>query len=256
MSDLFNFDDLMRWLDGKGFPLVESIKGYRVVKGIDFEKEFKAGNIRFEVDGIFIDTSSGDHQVYIFISEPWITKYGSYPKFHVRECQTISSFLADGRFEHRYHVSSAKVNDLTDITTRQVFKDEELELCGYCRNMITEEIYTTADFAEFYVNSSADVDVRVDNDGYVKDWKLISKNYRLSVEYTCASCGVAPKSPVYRYYWEVDHKDGNKLNNENSNLECLCVRCHSQKDDVHIRNYSRGSNKVKVDAFNKLYPDY
>ena len=45
MSDLFNFDDLMRWLDGKGFPLVESIKGYRVVKGIDFEKEFKAGNI-------------------------------------------------------------------------------------------------------------------------------------------------------------------------------------------------------------------
>ena len=255
MSDLFDFDLLMKWLNDKGFPKVESSKGYKVVKGIDFEKEFKAGNIRFEANGIFIDTSSGDHQVYIFISEPWITKYGSYPKFHVRECQTISSFLADGRFEHRYHVSSAKVNDLTDITTRQVFKDEELELCGYCRNMITEEIYTTADFAELYVNSSTNVDIRVDNDGYVKDWKLISKNYRLSVDYTCEGCGLASKSTIHRYYWEVDHVDGNKLNNEFSNLKCLCVRCHSRKDDVHRNNYSKGTNKIKVESFNRLYPE-
>lgn len=254
MLDLFHFSDLRRWLDGKGFPKVESSKGYKVVKGIDFEKEFKAGNIRFEADGIFIDKNSREHQVYIFISEPWITKYGSYPKFHVRECQTISSFLADGRFKNRYHVSSARVNDLTDISTGEIFKDEKLELCGYCKNMIDEEIYTTYDFAELYVNSSANTDVRVDNDGYVKDWKLISRNYRLSIKYKCESCGLESRSSVHRYYWEVDHKDGNKLNNETSNLECLCVRCHSQKDEIHIRNYSKGSNKVKVDAFNKLYP--
>lgn len=254
MSNLFYFDDLMNWLDAKGFPKVESSKGYKVVKGIDFEKEFKAGNIRFESHGIFIDKDSGEHQVYIFISEPWITKYGSYPKFHVRECPTISSFLSDGRFEQRYHVSSAKINDLTDITTRQVFKDEELELCDNCRNMITEEIYTTADFAELYVNSTTNVDVRVDNDGYVKDWKLISKNYRLSVEYTCEACDLAPRSTIHRYYWEVDHIDGNKLNNETSNLECLCVRCHSRKDKLHKKNYSKGGNKIKVDSFNKLYP--
>ena len=254
MSDLFDFDLLMKWLNDKGFPKVESSKGYKVVKGIDFEKEFKAGNIRFEANGIFIDTSSGDHQVYISFQSLGLLNM-EVPKFHVRECQTISSFLADGRFEHRYHVSSAKVNDLTDITTRQVFKDEELELCGYCRNMITEEIYTTADFAELYVNSSTNVDIRVDNDGYVKDWKLISKNYRLSVDYTCEGCGLASKSTIHRYYWEVDHIDGNKLNNEFSNLKCLCVRCHSRKDDVHRNNYSKGTNKIKVESFNRLYPE-
>jgi len=254
MSDLFYFDDLMKWLDARSFPKVESSEGYKVVKGIDFEKEFKAGNIRFEADGIFIDTKSGEHQVYIFISEPWITKYGKRPKFHVRECQTITSFLADGTFRHRYHVSSARVNDLIDITTRQIFKDEELYLCGNCHNMIKEDIYTTSDFADLYVNSSADIDIRVDNDGYVKDWKLISKNYRLSINYKCESCGLEPKSSLHRYYWEVDHIDGNKLNNETSNLECLCVRCHSRKDEVHIKNYSKGGNKLKVDSFNKLYP--
>lgn len=253
MTRLKKFESLASWLDLMGFPQVEAGSGYKIVKGLDFEKEFKAGNIRFESDGIYIDTEKGEKKVYIFISEPYLTRYQSWPKFHVRECITITQFIADGRFNKRYHVSNSSVNDLTDITTRQVYKDQELELCSYCKNMIFEDILTTSDFAELYVDSSNDVDLRVDNDGYVHDWRIISNKYRLDNDYTCEMCGVTPRNPLHRYYWEVDHIDGNKLNNDHSNLQCLCVRCHADKDELHRKNYSSGANKTKLNDFNTHY---
>ena len=253
MTKLNNFSGLANWLDLKGFPQVDTSSGYKVVKGLDFEKEFKAGNIRFESDGIYIDSDKGEHQVYIFISEPYLTRYDSWPKFHVRECTTITRFIAEGKFNKRYHVSNSKTNDLTDIDTKEVYEDQELSLCGYCSKMINEEMYTTSDFAEIYVDSTSNVDVRVDNDGYVKDWRLISNKYRFDNGYRCEECDLSPKSTLHRYYWEVDHVDGNKLNNDPSNLRCLCVGCHSKKDAIHIRNYSQGANLKKLNTFNELY---
>jgi len=253
MTSLDKFQGLNDWLDLKGFPQVQVSDGYKIVKGLDFEEEFKAGKIRFESDGIYIDTEEGEKKVYLFISEPWITLYDTWPKFHVRECQVITQFIKDGKFDKRYHVSNTEVNDLTDITTKKIFKDQTLKLCGYCKKMIKEEIYDTYDFAELYVDSSNKVDLIVDNDGYVHDWRVISNKYRLDRNYICEKCGLEPSNPMHRYYWEVDHIDGNKLNNEHSNLRCLCILCHSQKDGVHIKNYSKGSNKVKVEAFRKLY---
>jgi len=53
---------------------------------------------------------------------------------------------------------------------------------------------------------------------------------------------------------EVDHIKAWELCNLNEeNLQCLCVLCHSQKDTVHQKNYSKGANLKKVKEFVKKY---
>jgi len=43
---------------------------------------------------------------------------------------------------------------------------------------------------------------------------------------------------------ELEHKDGNNLNNSRENLECLCPNCHSITETWRGRNKSKKKNKV------------
>lgn len=254
ITSLIKFENLQSWLNSNGFPELEKLSTYRVVKGLDFEKEFKKGNVRFTSEGIFLGPEDSDNQVYVFINRPKYHSYG-WPKFHVRKCQVIENFIASGEYDKRYVMSNTKTNDLQDLDTAEHYRDVELKICMNCKRMIQDEIYTTTDFSEHYVDSSKIQDVQVNANGYTRNWEVLSGQYRRSKEYSCESCGIKPRHPGHRGFWEVDHRDGNKLNNEFYNLECLCVRCHSRKDDVHIKNYSTGTNKRKVSTFNKLYPE-
>lgn len=49
-------------------------------------------------------------------------------------------------------------------------------------------------------------------------------------EYVCSSCGISNWKDNY-IPLEVHHKDGNKNNNKEDNLEWLCPNCHSQTDN-------------------------
>lgn len=39
-----------------------------------------------------------------------------------------------------------------------------------------------------------------------------------------------------------------------ANLECLCIRCHANVDDVHRKNFSKGDNLFRLNDFNEKYP--
>ena len=56
-----------------------------------------------------------------------------------------------------------------------------------------------------------------------------------------------------RMYWETHHKNGDKLNNNDSNLECLCISCHADVDDCHRANFSKGANLAKLNSFKQKY---
>ena len=56
----------------------------------------------------------------------------------------------------------------------------------------------------------------------------------------CSKCGWGEKNPYTNLIpLEIDHKDGNYLNNKEDNLELLCPNCHS------LTSTWKGANKNK-----------
>ncbi len=62
--------------------------------------------------------------------------------------------------------------------------------------------------------------------------------------YKCACCGISSWNDV-PIVLEVNHKDGDALNNVLANLEFLCPNCHSQTDTHGFKNARRSTRKRK-----------
>ena len=63
--------------------------------------------------------------------------------------------------------------------------------------------------------------------------------------------GIMQRAFMYRMHIYVHHRDGYKLNNDDSNLEYFCVACHASIDETHRKNFSEGSNTVILEEFLK-----
>jgi hypothetical protein len=251
---LYTFKKLEKKLDQLGFPRIDANKGFQIIKGIDFEKAFKSGSISFKTDGIYLEYEGREYRGYMFIKEPYISQYGKYPKFHLTRCKTIRDFINSGQFRIRYEFSNARVNDLIDKQTREVYKDQVLDYCGNCSRELFESIQNTNDFHDTLDKSDIPDEItQVDIFGYVKNKERISKAHRESVNYTCDSCGVSPKSRFDKRYWHTHHIDGDKTNNNPSNLRCLCIKCHSEIDATHKRNFSKKNMQLEIDTFTSKY---
>src|SRR5690606_37713480 len=188
---LYKFDHLDIWLDENGFPKIHGGSGFQIIKGIDFEKAYKAGIISFEADGIYLEYEGKKYRGYMFIKEPFIERYGTYPKFHLTRCQTIEKFILEGRFKIRYEWSNSNINDLIDKTSKQVYKDEKLEYCGYCKRELLYHIEDTQDFFDSLDKSELEEEnIEVDIFGYVKGKEKISREYRQKTNYCCEKCTI------------------------------------------------------------------
>lgn len=66
--------------------------------------------------------------------------------------------------------------------------------------------------------------------GYTPDWSQVSENFRASKGYRCESCRLDLSSN--KYLLHTHHIDGNKRNNQESNLQALCADCH-RKQPLH-----------------------
>ncbi|UJP65134.1 HNH endonuclease signature motif containing protein [Mongoliitalea daihaiensis] len=253
--DLYKFQNLSRALDKWGFPTIDFESGFKVIKGVDFEKAYKAGNIRFEDDGIYLDFEDLSLKGYMFIREPYIEKYGSYPRFHIVKCKTIEDFLHKGLFDKRYDFSNSEINDLIDKTSGNLYKDEELNLCSNCRTLLNSEIDTTRDFYELLGDFEKVDDIEVDIFGYQKGWDQLSRAFREMHDYTCEECGIQVKKALDKRFIQVHHVDGDKTNNSENNLRCLCILCHANQDERHKENFSKGSRNIDLNSFVEKYKD-
>jgi hypothetical protein len=253
MKRLYTFTRMHNLLTEWGFPEKNSMGGYRLIKGIDFEKAFKEGSISFEEDGIYLELDGKKYKGYMFIKYPYIERHKSFPKFHVVKCQTIQGFIAEGRFKVRYEWANTNKVDLIDFDSKNIYKDQELQLCHNCQQKILDDIRTTEEFYALLDTSEIEKDIEVDIRGYVKNFHQISKAFRQSVDFTCESCGIKPKNNIDKLHWHVHHKDGNKINNKIDNLQCLCELCHANTDDHHKQNFQKKKMNISLNNFIRKY---
>jgi 5-methylcytosine-specific restriction endonuclease McrA len=65
---------------------------------------------------------------------------------------------------------------------------------------------------------------------YTRDWATVSRKYKDSRGWRCEGCGVyCGGSKGDRRLLHVHHRDLNPQNNARSNLDALCVVCHSER---------------------------
>ena len=256
---IYRFDGLKKMLEDMGYRVDKAV-GYRPVENKEVNLNDVRHNMEFADDGIFLfDEVSGTRQQIFLYKRMYHLGYGEKPRFHIRKCRTIQSFIDSGRFSEyrRANTEEVLVNDMDD--GNRVKPVRNLPLCKCCLEMIAggRQAMTTSDFVRILKEAKDETanaeNVEVDIFGYTKDWEKISKAYREENGYTCERCGLRIENPFDQYFIHVHHKNGNKLDNRKRNLECLCMGCHAHVDAVHEENLTTGANKVIYDDFCRKY---
>lgn len=260
---IFKFEGLKSLLKSMGYQ-VEKATGYRPVENKDVDLNDLKHNMEFTDEGIFLlDPIDGSKQkIFLYKRNYHLRSYGK-PRFHIRKCQTLQSFIDSGTFKIEYmqgNTEEVHVYDMDDNNKDKTIKD--LPLCKNCLRMAIEgyDNMTTSDFVEILkeANEASENDIldnEVDIFGYTKNWEQISKAYRETHNYTCERCGLHIDNPFEQYYIHVHHRNGNKVDNRTRNLECLCVRCHANVDTNHQMRLMTGANKIIYNEFCRKYKE-
>ena len=84
---------------------------------------------------------------------------------------------------------------------------------------------------------------------YPENWHLISESFRRRRNFTCEICGV--KCESQHGLMHAHHRNGNKTNCNDKNLQCLCAYCHS-KQPVHDHYKPK---KGEMEALRQLWKE-
>lgn len=258
-----DFKNLKFALESLGYTIGEK-RPYTPLEVADVNlSNIQSGEVEINDDGIFyMDSSSGNkQQVFLYKKRYYMSRYGDKPKFHIKYCSTLQEHNRE-----EYRRANTGTVTVWDPDLRKNVNVSNLHLCKNClkiiraerqldynSNMTSDEFEKILREAKEITESKENTDV--DLDGYIWKWQKISEAYRTKKNYTCEICGFTPENRMDRHYMHVHHKDGNKTNNIECNLQCLCIVCHANVNQTHRENFSKGANKVMLEAFKKKYPN-
>lgn len=257
---IYDFQGLKDFLTRRGYTIRERDTYIEIDQGDVTKGDIQDGTITFNDEGIFVkDKKNVFRQVFLFKGDYHLQEFGK-PRFHICKCKTINEFINGGLFKDHYRYSNSEPVTVIDLDNDNVEEEvEELPLCQNCRKVISEygKINST-DFVnqlkeKYGLNNDNTNNIEVDIFGYTRDWEQISKQYREEHQYTCENCGLKIDDVYERQYIHVHHIDGDKTNNQEENLKCLCLFCHAHIDEHHKQRLTTGANGIIYEKFKRKY---
>ena len=258
---IYDFSALKSFLIKRGFT-IGTRQAYEAIKPEDVKPEdVTNGTMEFREDGIFVLGSDGrERQVFLYKKDYKMLQYGK-PRFHICKCETIDDFIRSGRFRQHYVRANTEPVPVRNLDNRGIVEEVSgLPLCRYCMDMISNvTALNTTQFVELLKAANGDNHQEEKQEtnlfGYTRDREYISRELREKQNYTCENCGLKIEDDYDKQFMHVHHINGDKTNNDESNLKCLCLYCHAHVDDHHYRKLTRGANRINYCTFVLRYHD-
>ena len=234
-----------------GLPKVEFVpRGFESVEDKNLNTPQEVEDL-FHPSGLLIHLRS---PVFIYIRDHTMVTYSdvsSRRRIHFSVCSTLRAMKTRGRYE-RYR-RTTRVDDvyLIDVYAHGEQPEKEMSLypCKHCLMEVNYLCYQTAyerndkqriveefkarealDFLrqQFDLFDSQTKNVQSANlpTGYSASWSQSSVKFRTLRNFTCEECGVQLRQS--RSLLDVHHLSGDKRDNRDKNLRCLCKLCHAE----------------------------
>ena len=199
----------------------------------------------------FLASGNQRYRSFLYLKRSRVASYG-LPKRHYFQCEKVKGGLP-------YVPSNQDLVNITCSETFEFYKKVSLDVCGYCESIFKEK--TTKDltgksFADFILDmeESEDKETRIVKYCFSLNLQEISTAFRKTKNFTCEKCNIHIADPKYYHLMHVHHKVAyEKTNNSRSNLQCLCVECHSQVDDRHRENFSTLEKQRLIREFQEKF---
>lgn len=256
LPDFNKYKPLTNLLYQMGAELVSrSNIGWAALSEEELDKELKTNGLLVNFDDIVFNEegiSTYRGRIVLFYMQTQQAYYGSGYKFHFTRCQTISQAFNENR--HKKYVVTTRTDGFFDVFINHGYYTEEkeirLEPCKNCLKKINYKGYKSADYAkkrkiynEFNLDELLDTKIITTNSlttSLFRDSRIVGindypSNFLTEIrpriirrdKYSCCNCRTNLQS--YTKYLHVHHIDSDKANNNDSNLQSLCIKCHSEK---------------------------
>jgi hypothetical protein len=271
LINFYNSDKMNSLLEKMGAELkrIESTKDWDGIDDSKLAELLRTGEVEIEVDEI--KTRDGvfeykGRKVIVYIRDQYAKYYSRGYKFHLTNCSSISTAIRNKR-NSRYVVNlrtdgQFKINLLEDNIIIKKGLIESMNVCKNCLKKINYNNYSTYSYqnqkniydnfslTEFFnqykqTNLKSNYFRNANNaplNVYNKDFNLKSKKLRKNRNYKCNNCGLNMSKQEHNKFAHVHHKDGDKSNDISTNLEVLCIECHSKQPGHQRLKYSSDFN--------------
>jgi hypothetical protein len=178
--------------------------------------------------------------------------WGKSPSLHIDFCDNATEL------KHRMRATNSQIVTYYSNDNKIVYKNQRLNICKKCLTLLrnkTSIIVTGRSFDEFILTLEEEDNFKCtvpNKDGYVINWQQISKAFRETKNYKCESCSYKLNDMQFSKFIQTHHINSfDKLNNKRSNLKCLCVKCHSEVDDYHRKQFASIENQLLLAEFDE-----